>query len=101
MKAPSEECSDDRRRRPDRSLRLGCHRRCDPGIIGLVSDEGTTPESGEAHDFREAVDKALDALLGQSPTELVEEQPEVKDPSDENEAMAHLYRAPSRFYGLG
>lgn len=54
-----------------------------------------------ADDLTDAVGAALDDLLGPAPTDLVEEQPEPTDPGDENEAMAHLYRSPSRFYGLG
>lgn len=49
----------------------------------------------------DAVDAALDELLGPTPTAFVEEQAVPKSPSDENEAMAHLYRSPSRLYGLG
>lgn len=49
----------------------------------------------------DAVGAALDDLLGPTPTVFVEEQAEPKSPSDENEAMAHLYRSPSRLYGLG
>jgi hypothetical protein len=51
--------------------------------------------------FSGAVDAALDDLLGPVPTDLVEEQPEPDDPADENEAKAHLYRSPSKLYGLG
>ena len=66
-----------------------------------MADDSTAPVSDDAPALREAVDRALDDLLGAQPTELVEERSEPKDPSDENEAMAHLYRAPSRFYDLG
>lgn len=60
------------------------------------------PQHDEHDEALEAtVSAALDDLLGAAPSELVEERPEPDDPSVENEAMSHLYRSPSRFYGLG
>jgi hypothetical protein len=66
-----------------------------------VADDGSAPVTEDAQALRDAVDRALDDLLGPPPTELVEEQHEPRDPSSENEAMAHMYRAPFRLYGLG
>ena len=51
--------------------------------------------------LRRAVDAALDDLLGPPPDDLVEERPEPPSPEDEQEAQAHRYRSPSRFYDLG
>jgi hypothetical protein len=52
-------------------------------------------------ELHEAVDAALDALLGAQPDHLVEERPELRSPDAENEANAHRYRDPYLFYGLG
>jgi hypothetical protein len=56
---------------------------------------------GDDADLTKAVDAALDAALGPVPAELVEERPEVVDPSKELELAPHLNRSPERFYGIG
>ena len=48
----------------------------------------------------EAVDDALDDVLGAAPTELVEERPEPRDPTAEEEAIAAVRRLHQRGYGL-
>lgn len=70
-------------------------------MMGDVDDTGAMEPEDRDEQLLGAVDAALDELLGPEPTDFVEERPETTDPSVEDEAKAHLYRSPSRFYGLG